>query len=258
MHGHRRIVEFLIQNGADVNAGNGLCHAVNAQHVQIVEYMIKHGARVDQGDGANSLAKVSFNGNMQIFEFLMNGKVDIHDPRCRQALATAATQKHFQIVKRLVEKGFNVNASTDWHATPLLNAMENGDSEMGIFLVEHNADVNISDMWGNTPLMVACQKIRSPQMIQLLLSRGALIHKTNNNNENALFFAVRANNTHNAKILIGKGIDVNLKNKNKQNVVDVAMETNNHALAVYLIKRGAMVMNDVKLKIEAHFKGKKP
>jgi len=88
--GHKAIVDYLLEQGADVNSAsrNGqkvmpLHSAVAAQHVAITEALIRHGADVNavQGEDFTPLHEAAQNGQIEMIRLLLDhgARVDVRD-----------------------------------------------------------------------------------------------------------------------------------------------------------------------------------
>ncbi len=75
-------------------------------------------------------------------------------------------------VKRLVERGANVDARDAEGLTPLAWASQYGRTEVAKYLISQHANLNPADKYGFTPLMWAAQEGQQG-MVDLLLTRGA-------------------------------------------------------------------------------------
>ena len=105
----------------------------------------------------------------------------------------------------------------------LFAAAGSGDTNAAKAAIEAVADVNARDGHGMTPLMVAAKGERPnerspdvtdrPDVVRLLLERGADVNATTDEGFSALFWAVRYGHGEVAKVLIEKGADANAKDK---------------------------------------------
>ncbi len=155
--GHRDIVSDLILAGADVNAKDdreitSLMMASEGGFIEIARKLLEAGADINaQPTGWTALHYASDTGNKDMVDLLFS-----YDASPDSGL------------KRGQEEG-NRNL---WVATPLMFAVDKGHFEVAKRLLEAGADVNAQTAEGNTALIVAAKKER-PEMIKLLLAAGA-------------------------------------------------------------------------------------
>ncbi|MBO9484590.1 ankyrin repeat domain-containing protein [Salinisphaera sp. G21_0] len=180
---HKKIVDLLVQRGADVNAimsDSGemltepplLC-AIRMGDIETVQCLMDNGAKVDGNLGNDEvksltpLMMAAREGHVDIVEYLLEKGSNANEyggeNNDRTPLMIAALNGHTNIVKMLVEHGADVNAviRSGEGATALMMAAINGHTNVVKMLVEYGADVNAvlraGDCEGCTPLMVAAQ-----------------------------------------------------------------------------------------------------
>jgi ankyrin repeat protein len=94
-------------------------------------------------------------------------------------LITRIMYQDFEGVKKLVEDGADVNFQDEQlmgleGGTPLIIACMYNFADIAKFLIESGADVNLQANNGTSALM--CAAVVSPELVKLLLSKGADIH----------------------------------------------------------------------------------
>ncbi|MEM4720009.1 MAG: ankyrin repeat domain-containing protein, partial [Candidatus Bilamarchaeaceae archaeon] len=87
-------------------------------------------------------------------------------------LIEAANTGNAELVKRLIERGADVNAETRFGETVLRYALEKGHTEIAKLLIERGADVNAKNKDGWTALMYALVKGHT-EIAELLRKAGA-------------------------------------------------------------------------------------
>jgi ankyrin repeat protein len=114
-HGFTEIAQWLIENGADVNAvERGAKRALyELGNEKLVSILLKRGANINWKGG--------------IYGY---------------ALRVAAARGHDQIVKLLLEHGADIDAVTDSDGTALVSAAQMGNESTARLLLEYGADVN--------------------------------------------------------------------------------------------------------------------
>ena len=142
------VLEYLIDNGADVNANgyqgwrplhNAVANAVASNSIDEVQFLIDAGADVNAKDDS---------GETPLFI------AGMYNPK---------------IVKYLIEQGADVNVISERGWTPLHRAAAYyADAQVLRDLIEHGADVNVIDNEGKTPLDIAS----SLERIEILREAG--------------------------------------------------------------------------------------
>jgi ankyrin repeat protein len=147
---HKDVAEFLLANGADVNAkdSNGeftpLDLALSCYHyMDVVELLLAKGADV------NTRSKQGLT-----------------------PLEEAAMRSQKDAAGLLLAKGADVNAKDSKGNTPLLWALLMGQPDMAKLLVDANADVNARNDQGTTPLWLAQQRSYD-KIVDILRQHGA-------------------------------------------------------------------------------------
>ena len=101
----------------------------------------------------------------------------------------------------LIASGADVKAKTKRGVTALANAANGGNLETVKLLLEKDAPVNAADYRGYTPLMQAAYRDdASPEMIRLLLDKGADINATGED-ETAVSLAAKRGETETTRLL---------------------------------------------------------
>ena len=183
VNGYRKMVELLIEKGADVNQEDvegytALMLASREGYKKIVELLLENGADVnvkgyDMHDNVTALHYASKRGDEEIVKLLIEkgANVNSKDLDDYTALHIVSLNGHDEIVKLLIEKGADVNAKTDQDETALMYASEDGYKEIVKLLLENGADVNIETQLG-TALHKAA-KYGHKEIVELLIEKGA-------------------------------------------------------------------------------------
>jgi serine/threonine-protein phosphatase 6 regulatory ankyrin repeat subunit B len=144
MNGQRDVVDFLIQNGCDINESlkNGMTPLCTAafKHYDIVSLLIEKGADVNHK---------TYSGDTALHFAVLNG--------------------NYEITKILLDNGANVNDADNEGNTPLFKAVMVNKKEIVDLLVQRGADVNSKNQEGCTPLHSA--SMQYPDDISKLLER---------------------------------------------------------------------------------------
>jgi ankyrin repeat protein len=173
--GAEEVVRYLIQKGGDLKAVNGLGQdavmtAAGEGEIGTLKILLEAGASGSSGVKNLSLPKTS--------------RIDALDQATRErlkkrvegvtALMSAARVDCEACVRLLLEHGADPKAKTDAGFTALHYAAYKGDLALVKLFLDAGVPVNATDDRGFTPLMMAANsKNKNPEVVRLLLDRGA-------------------------------------------------------------------------------------
>jgi len=150
LRGWVETVRFLLANGADPNiagkfAGRtALLAAATSGHADVVDLLLRHGADFSAVDHPGKLSAMEYaisNENAAIVRSLL---VAGARPTFRRlSFNREGGAEAREIVRLLIERGFDINKKDDWGRTPLMWAAERAPLETIQFLIDSGADVNI-------------------------------------------------------------------------------------------------------------------
>ncbi len=187
--GNLDLVRYLVEKGADVNATSSrrdsfytpLTYAVMKGHMEVITFLISKGAVV------KSETKNLYN---PLFHSIILGR--------------------FEIVKLLIAQGVEVNGVMQGGKTALQLAVSYEREEIAKLLLAHGADVNQMDNTGETALHMLDQwDIEHPDLLLVLLQKGALVNAAAQDGTTPLHGAAYKNFAKITRILLEHGADVN-------------------------------------------------
>ena len=263
--GQTDIVEYLITNGADVNAENiegeaPIQFAVDNGHKEIVELLIANGAEVptihtavrmgdltkvkaflEKGTDVNSkdrsgqtaLHIAAREGHKEIVELLLANGADVNIGEryySRIAAEFAMNKGHDEIVKLLVSKGSNISA--------LHLAIYLKDKAKARRLIEAGADVNKRTPYGTTPLGGAVSA-GFKDIVELLIAKGTDVNSRDNWDWTPLHSAVSGGRDEIVELLIAKGADLDAKDGAGRTPLWYAQDEGHTEIVELLRKHGA-------------------
>lgn len=204
--GQLEIVEMLIKDyglQADYvteKADTPLMKAASNGYWEVCEYLITEGAKINLHDQEyqTSLMWASAEGHIETVRGLLqlDAKTDVMTKQGRTALSLASQFGRFEVAKLLVETG---NAKIDIQdndgQTPTFYAVLSGSHELLDYLLEKKCDIEAHTKRGETALMWAAIH-QQLDCVKLLLSRGADLHKQDENGQRALDHAEGTLNSH--------------------------------------------------------------
>ena len=119
-------------------------------------------------------------------------------------LWTASTLGHLDIVKVLIERGANIEHTTDSRSSPLRGAAFDGHMDVVAYLIEKGADIDKPNQVGQSPLTIAAA-MKQIDTVKYLIENGANVHHKGHNGDMPLHVAVESGSSDVTKILVGAG-----------------------------------------------------
>jgi len=272
----KKIVEQLIEKGADVNAeirGVTLLDSVN-KGGEIATLLRKHGGKT----GEELIIQVAIiRGNFAAVKQHLATGVDVNTKneqgRGWYLIHYAALDGHKEIVELLIAEGANVNAKANNGKTSLHNAAYRGHKEIAELLIANGADVNGKDFANKTPLDTSTH-YEKPEITTLLrehggksgaefsihlaaelgnaeavkqhLDAGVNVNAKDTAGGTPLFHAAYRGHKEIGELLIGKGADVNAMADNGVTPLDLAIKYNHPETADLLRKHGGKTGEELK------------
>jgi ankyrin repeat protein len=230
--GHERVVQILLEKGAEVNAqggeyGNALQAASRYGHEKVVQILLEKGAEVNaQGGGyGNALQAASGYGHEKVVQILLEkgAEVNAQGGGYSNALQAASGSGHEKVVQILLEKGAEVNAQGGGYGNALQAASGNGHEKVVQILLEKGAEVNAQGGgYGNA--LQAASRYGHEKVVQILLEKGAEVNAQGGWYGNALQAASRYGHEKVVQLLLEKGVEVNAQGGEYGNALQAASE----------------------------------
>ncbi|KAJ7291254.1 ankyrin repeat-containing domain protein, partial [Mycena rebaudengoi] len=232
------VVRLLLENGAEVNAGNNgaLQAASKADSTEIVQLLLEHGANINAPgkDNVGALeAAASRNGSPHEMDLLW----DSEDQKKKKI--AEATTRWLTHIRFLLDNGADVHARNNG---ALRVASKAGNTEVVELLLKHGADVNAADEHTGSALEAAAswdgnpsvdpwdsEKVKRRKMaevamrrlmhVRLLLDNGADVH---GGNHGALREAAKRGHTEVIQLLLENGCNINAVDEHTGSAVEAA------------------------------------
>ena len=158
---HSQTPKLLDINDQDKDGDTPIFHAIRNGHVEVTKYLMQiPGIRTAASDGFTVLMCACRFGQMPIVRYLLTRPdVNVNEATSdgRTAFFRAASWRHVDIMRLLVENGCEVGQKDDMNQTVLRKACNDGHVDVVAYLTSlSSCDVNEQDELGTTPLMGAC------------------------------------------------------------------------------------------------------
>jgi ankyrin repeat protein len=224
--GQETTARLLLDRGADVNLGRGraLIEAAHYGDDPIVQLLLDRGANTNARHGEALAIAVEY-GRDTTVQVLLDRGADVNAGRGK-ALLRAIHVDHETAIQLLLDRGANVNVR---NGKALIEAVHCGEATLHL-LLDRGADINAKRGQALTRAIYYKDTIA-----QLLLDRGADV---NAGNGEALLAAVVRDQEATVQLLLDKGANVNAR---AGQALRVAVEKGKDMMVQSLLKGGAHV-----------------
>lgn len=171
-NGHIKIINLLIDHGANINARDNagytpLHSAIYGDEYEAAAKLINLGADIDIGDKANLTPLIT---TCAQFKMMYDGrhKLEAYDVEYNRKNAS----KEVKFAEILIKEGADVNAKTDRGKTALHFAAVYSKNDLVELLIKNGADINARDNDGLTAYQVA-KREGHKRLCRLLIDNGA-------------------------------------------------------------------------------------
>ena len=123
-------------------------------------------------------------------------------------LWTASTLGHLRFVQMLVDRGAQIEHTTDSRSTPLRGAAFDGHCDVCEYLIERGADIDKPNQVGQSPLTIAAA-MKKTDCVELLIRKGANVNHRGHNGDTPLHVCVESGAVKIAEILVKAGAQNN-------------------------------------------------
>lgn len=162
------------------------------------------------------LVKAILHGDLEVFKFILDDfPVNLEQETSTiieggypvegaTPLWTASTLGRLDFVKLLVDKGADIEHTTDSKSSPLRGAAFDGHCEVCEYLISKGADIDKPNQVGQSPLTIAAA-MQKKECVQLLINKGADVNHKGHNGDTPLHVSVESGAVEIAKVLVSAG-----------------------------------------------------
>jgi ankyrin repeat protein len=254
--GNPRMVELLLQNGANVETTNSngkrpIQMAAQECNFKAIELLIKAGADFKSGSKEpHSFGPPLFmavtSGSQACVRILLAAGADpvVEGPDGITALYEAVAGSDIDVARELLEHDpkLDVEKAPPGQVTPLMRAIGLQNAEMVSLLLEHGATVNFADKssveFTKTPLSLACLQ-GNLDIVKLLLAKGADVNYAEDGSDAPLLSATTGSLAVTKHLLLDETIDV--KWAASDGTTALHMACLDPSLVTELLERGAHI-----------------
>lgn len=243
----KEIVEFLINNGADLNAKNKegstpLSIAVQKREVEIVKLLTDNGADIHTKN-ANGISPLflALTSTPEVLQAIVNEKNAItQDSEGNTPLHIALiNDASLSRVKYIVSQTGDVNIRNREGNSPLFITVLKNRKEVGELLLQKGADIFSTNINNNSPLRVALKYSATVPTVQDWLLNSDTIRARDGSGNTVLHYAVEWKYIDAINYLLSRNADVKAKNANGESVLFSAAKTNNPEIIQRIVNGGA-------------------
>ncbi len=245
--GRLKIVEYLIEKGADVNAWNNahqnpLLYAAYHGRSEIVCLLLEKGAEYSEQDiyGRNVLHYPSREGHPEVVEILVKKGLDINqeDRGGVTPLRFAIERGHTEIIDIFITlKALDVDGELGRKSLHL--AAANGHKNVADLLIAKGASIQTKDDEAGNLLHNAA----TGGLLELshrLIKEGIEINEQDNRGKTPLHYAIREGHREIVELLIENEAELNIKGKDERTPLHIAEDWGRKEIIDLLLAKGAV------------------
>ncbi|XP_066215875.1 histone-lysine N-methyltransferase EHMT2 isoform X3 [Saccopteryx leptura] len=195
----------------------------------------------DQQSKRTPLHAAAQKGSVEICHVLLQAGANINavDKQQRTPLMEAVVNNHLEVARYMVQRGGCVYNKEEDGSTCLHHAAKIGNLEMvSLLLSTGQVDVNAQDSGGWTPIIWAAEH-KHIEVIRMLLTRGADVTLTDNEENICLHWASFTGSAAIAEVLLNARCDLHAVNYHGDTPLHIAARESYHDCVLLFLSRGA-------------------
>lgn len=195
----------------------------------------------DQQSKRTPLHAAAQKGSVEICHVLLQAGANINavDKQQRTPLMEAVVNNHLEVARYMVQLGGCVYSKEEDGSTCLHHAAKIGNLEMvSLLLSTGQVDVNAQDSGGWTPIIWAAEH-KHIDVIRMLLTRGADVTLTDNEENICLHWASFTGSAAIAEVLLNAQCDLHAVNYHGDTPLHIAARESYHDCVLLFLSRGA-------------------
>lgn len=240
------LIDLLASKSTDLNK-LGACF--RKRRLDYAKVLLKYGADIDPVHNNFVYNAVKYN-DKEVLDFLYTHHADFEQLTNYDMtpISTLIMHGDHSAIALLMSYNINLSATDKNENSVLMNVIKYMDSTVLMSsILKSIDDVNYANSKGETAIHYAAKATNGVEKLNLLLSNGADIRRTDKNGNNALVHSMKGD-TSTISYLLENGFSLNFRNKEKQNLLTYSVKYNNLKATYYLINRGLNVNNKSKTK----------
>ncbi|KAJ7759534.1 ankyrin repeat-containing domain protein [Mycena metata] len=228
---HEKIFKARISPGATETEGRAAANIDN-EDTEVTAEMRNRPAAAN----IDNLSVASQNGQLDVVKFLIERGADVNasNKDGYTSLYLASERGHLGVVEFLIEHGADVNARNKDGYTSLHLVSRDGHLDIVKFLIEHGADINASTEGGYTSLSMASENGHL-EVVKFLIEHGADINASDKYGRTSLSIASRDGHLDVVKFLIEP------RRRNQCQPSKIACEEDHLDVVKFLLEKAANI-----------------
>jgi ankyrin repeat protein/L-ascorbate metabolism protein UlaG (beta-lactamase superfamily) len=219
MGGHKELMQYLIQEGADIDAldkegRTPLLNAIILKKPELAHTLIEMGAdvKIKSKEGANAIIYALFFGSKDLIEPILDSGQDVNERYLGGVtmIQGAAAMGQLNAMKILLERGADLNAISDRGETALYFGVRQGRTEIVDWLFSNGARAQSKIEGSERNLLHLATLNGYTDIAELLVDNGVEIDATDASGKTALQYAEKYGHKKIAVLLKKHGADITL------------------------------------------------